>query len=177
MLPTPEEGLQVLGSTIRAARKARGLTQQRTAREADVSRAQLALLEKGENVSVKFILKIARFLDLREIPLDGTVRFTAGRGAVNFLELIESAELLIALAEHLRTFAIDAIVPASARAALKDTPTVREFLERHGAEGDAFARLSDAVLQLSREAQSPAPPAQIRAKAGAAQPRRRRKAG
>lgn len=177
MLPPPEEGLQVLGSTIRAARKARGLTQQRTAREADVSRAQLALLEKGENVSVKFILKIARFLDLREIPLDGSVRFTAGRGATNVLELIDSADLLIALAEHLRAFAIDAIMPASGRPSLKDTPAVREFLERHGTEADAFARLSDAVLRLSHESRTAAPSPEADASAPAPRVRRRRKAG
>lgn len=177
MLPNPDDGLQVLGSTIRAARKARGLTQQRTARDANVSRAQLALLEKGENVSVRFVLKIARFLELNEIPLDGTVRFTAGRGGVNFLELLESADLLGALAEHLRTFAIDAIVPASARAALKDTPAVRDFLERHGTDGEAFARLSDAVLRLSHEAQPSAPPAHAAEEPSAARARRRKKAG
>ena len=175
MLPDADEGLQTLGSTIRAARKARGLTQQRTAKEANVSRAQLALLEKGENVSVRFVLKIARFLNLSEIPLDGTVRFTSGRGAVNFLELLESADLLAALADHLRTFAVDAIVPATAREALKDTPAVREFLERHVGDGETFTRLSDGLLHLSHEAQAPAPPAQV---SETRTPRRRkRKAG
>lgn len=179
MLPTPDEGLHILGSTIRAARKARALTQQRTAKEAGVSRAQLALLEKGENVSVRFVLKIARFLDLSDIPLDGTVRFTSGRGAVNFLQLIESADLLVALAEHLRTFAIDAIVPPSQRAALKDTPAVRQFLERHGADAAGFAALTEAIVHLSHEAPAPALPETARvdeSKSAAATRRRKRSA-
>lgn len=177
MLPTPDDGLAVLGSTIRAARKARGLTQQKTAREAKVSRAQLALLEKGQNVSVKFVLKIARFLGLQEIPLDGTVRLTSGRGEVNFLELLALADVLSAMAEHLRAFAVDAIVPARERTALKDTAAVRDFLERQGTEGGAFSRLSDAVFRLSHEGHAAAPPPQIGSDAAAPRPRRRRKTG
>jgi len=67
----------MLGQTIRAARIKKGLTQARLARLAGVSRRHLAALEKGANVSVLVLKKVAAVLELTEIDLgDVTLRTT-----------------------------------------------------------------------------------------------------
>jgi len=59
----------MLGETVRSTRIKRGLTQARLARLADVSRRHLAALEKGANVSINVLQKVAAVLDLSEINL------------------------------------------------------------------------------------------------------------
>src|ERR1700682_4014504 len=62
----------MLGETVRSTRIRRGLTQAKLARLASVSRRHLAALEKGANVSVNVLLKVAAVLELTEIDLGGT---------------------------------------------------------------------------------------------------------
>lgn len=177
MLPTPQAGIQSVGATIRAARLARGLTQQRAAMEAKVSRAQLALLEQGGNVSIKFLLKIAAFLELRSIPLDGTVQLTSDvREGLNVLELIQSLDLLTALIEHLRGFAMTAILPPSERGKLKDTLALRDFVARHLGDADGVQRIAKAITELSDDSPAGArPPRVANEKKSSARPRRTRR--
>ena len=59
----------MLGETIREARLRKGLTQARLAKMADVSRRHLAALEKGANVSVSILQRVAAVLELTEISL------------------------------------------------------------------------------------------------------------
>jgi transcriptional regulator with XRE-family HTH domain len=59
----------MLGETVRSTRIKRGLTQARLARLAGVSRRHLAALEKGANVSILVLRKVASVLDLAEINL------------------------------------------------------------------------------------------------------------
>lgn len=59
----------MLGDIIRAARVKKGLTQASLARQAGVSRRHLAALEKGANVSVLVLRKVAAALGLSEIDL------------------------------------------------------------------------------------------------------------
>ena len=61
----------MLGETVRSTRIRRGLTQAKLARLAGVSRRHLAALEKGANVSVNVLRKVASVLDLTEIDLGG----------------------------------------------------------------------------------------------------------
>src|SRR2546430_14576391 len=61
----------MLGETVRTTRIRRGLTQAKLARLAGVSRRHLAALEKGANVSVNVLRKVAVVLDLTEIDLGG----------------------------------------------------------------------------------------------------------
>lgn len=162
MLPTPETGIRSIGTTIRAARLARGLTQQKAAKEAKISRAQLALLEQGGNVSIKFLLKIAKFLDLTNIPLDGTVQLTSGaREGLNVFELIQSLDLLGALVEHLRGFAMTAVLPPSERGKLKDTLALRDFVARHLGDDDGVQRLAKAITELSDDTPAGASPPRV----------------
>ena len=162
VLPTPEAGIRSIGATIRAARLARGLTQQKAAKEAKISRAQLALLEQGGNVSIKFLLKIAKFLDLTNIPLDGTVQLTSGvREGLNVFEVIQSLDLLAALVEHLRGLAMTAVLPPSERGKLKDTLALTDFVARHLGDDVGVQRLAKAITQLSDDTPAGASPPRV----------------
>lgn len=59
----------MLGETIKEARVRKGLTQARLAKMAGVSRRHLAALEKGANVSVSILQRVATVLELTEIQL------------------------------------------------------------------------------------------------------------
>src|SRR5438874_4602128 len=59
----------MLGDVVRETRIKKGLTQAHLARLAGVSRRHLAALEKGANVSVAVLRKVAAVLDLKEIQL------------------------------------------------------------------------------------------------------------
>ena len=59
----------MLGDTVRQARIRKNLTQAKLARLAGVSRRHLAALEKGANVSVAVLKKVATVLEVTEIQL------------------------------------------------------------------------------------------------------------
>lgn len=61
----------MLGESIKEARIRKGLTQARLAKMAGVSRRHLAALEKGANVSVGILQRVAAVLELSEIQLGG----------------------------------------------------------------------------------------------------------
>src|SRR5213592_311689 len=67
----------MLGETVRSARIKKGLTQAKLARLAGVSRRHLAALEKGANVSVLVVKKVASVLDLTDINLGPLVLHAA----------------------------------------------------------------------------------------------------
>lgn len=96
----------MLGQTIRAARIKKGLTQARLARLAGVSRRHLAALEKGANVSVLVLKKVAAVLDLTDIDLgDVTLHTTRpATPAINIPLLTETIHE--AHTEALRTQAL-----------------------------------------------------------------------
>jgi transcriptional regulator with XRE-family HTH domain len=66
-----------LGEVIRLRRKQLGLTLDRVATLAKVSRRQLALLENGRNVSLLFLTKIANVLEMSELPVGHLRVFSA----------------------------------------------------------------------------------------------------
>ncbi len=70
----------MLGNTVREARIRKGLTQARLAKMAGVSRRHLAALEKGANVSVNILQRVAAVLELTEIVIgDLSLRSTDDR--------------------------------------------------------------------------------------------------
>jgi transcriptional regulator with XRE-family HTH domain len=96
----------MLGDTVREARIRKGLTQARLAKLADVSRRHLAALEKGANVSINILQRVAAVLDLTEIHL-GDLSLHASetqRSAVNVPLLTE--QIREARADAERTQAI-----------------------------------------------------------------------
>ena len=96
----------MLGQIIRAARIKKGLTQARLARLAGVSRRHLAALEKGANVSVLVLKKVAAVLELTEIDL-GDVTLKTNRPAASAINMPLLAETIHeAHAEALRTQAL-----------------------------------------------------------------------
>jgi transcriptional regulator with XRE-family HTH domain len=60
-----------LGNFIRSHRQERNLSQERLAEMADISRGQLAAMERGENFSLQYLVKLANALELTELPVDG----------------------------------------------------------------------------------------------------------
>jgi transcriptional regulator with XRE-family HTH domain len=150
MTTAPEE-TRALGEFIRAARVAKGINQLRAAREARVSRRQLDILERGGNVSVKFLLKVARYLQLTALPLDGSVQLVAGVAGVNIFELMQSLDLIFALVERTRDLAMNAVLPPSERGVITDTPALKDFIARHVGNPEGAARLARAMMELSEE--------------------------
>src|ERR1700741_3966193 len=69
----------MLGDVVRETRNKKGLTQAKLARLAGVSRRHLAALEKGANVSVLVLRKVASVLDLSEIELGGVSLIVSSR--------------------------------------------------------------------------------------------------
>lgn len=65
-----------LGETIKTARQERKWSQEELASRSGVSRNHVAGVEKGNNISIELLEKIAAALDLRELPL-GRVRLVA----------------------------------------------------------------------------------------------------
>lgn len=95
----------MLGITVREARIRKGLTQARLAKLAGVSRRHLAALEKGANVSINILQRVAAVLELTEIQLgDLSLRATTSERAVNFPLLTDT--IREARAEHERAQAI-----------------------------------------------------------------------
>ena len=81
----------MLGESVREARLKKGFTQARLAKMAGVSRRHLAALEKGANVSVGILQRVATVLELTEIPLgDLSLRRTESEHAVNLPLLTET---------------------------------------------------------------------------------------
>jgi len=81
----------MLRDTVREQRIKKGFTQAKLARLAGVSRRHLAALEKGANVSVLVLTKVAAVLDLTDIPL-GELHLRPGeaKGGVNMALLAET---------------------------------------------------------------------------------------
>lgn len=92
----------MLGDTVRQSRIKKGLTQAKLAKLAGVSRRHLAALEKGANVSVNILQRVAAVLDLTEIHL-GDLSLHAGdkeRTAVNMPLLTDTIREARAEAER-----------------------------------------------------------------------------
>jgi transcriptional regulator with XRE-family HTH domain len=147
----------MIGATIRAARIARGHTQQSLAKAAKVSRGNLALLEQGGNVSIRYLLKIARVLELTDIPLGGTVQLTSGReDGLNVFGLLQSFDVIAAVVDHLRGAVVNAVLPPSEHADLKDSAVLKELAAKHADKPSGVGRPAKVVADLPEDEPSSA---------------------
>jgi transcriptional regulator with XRE-family HTH domain len=89
----------MLGNTVREARLRKSLTQARLAKMAGVSRRHLAALEKGANVSINILQRVATVLDLTEIQL-GDLSLRPAEGGVNVALLTDTIREARAEAER-----------------------------------------------------------------------------
>lgn len=107
----------MLGDTVREARIRKNLTQARLAKLAGVSRRHLAALEKGANVSVNILQRVAAVLDLTEIHLgDLSLHASDGERTINYPLITdairearadaERAQAILARAENLLSGAV-----------------------------------------------------------------------
>ncbi len=143
----------MLGDIVREARTRKGLTQARLARLADVSRRHLAALEKGANVSMLVLEKVASVLELKDIQLDNFSIHRAGAQTLNLPLLADTlrearagarrAETMIARAEGIASGDAGAKpIPAEApakgvTARFPRLPARRLDVSRSSAGGDA----------------------------------------
>ena len=129
-----------VGRLIRAVRVARGFTQQEVAKGAGVSRAQLADFEKGANVSILFLMKIASFLKFPVLSYDaGALTSAPGLDVSRILHLLKVVNTAV---DELNVALVDALLPPSERSGeLRDTPALRAFLEKHRADERVAAAL------------------------------------
>ncbi|HYC89856.1 MAG TPA: helix-turn-helix domain-containing protein [Thermoanaerobaculia bacterium] len=98
----------MLGETVREARIRKNLTQARLAKLAGVSRRHLAALEKGANVSVSILQRVAAVLELAEIQIgDLSLRQTDDRG-VNVALLTDTIREARAEAERAQAILVRA---------------------------------------------------------------------
>ena len=135
----------MLGDAVREARIRKGLTQARLARLAGVSRRHLAALEKGANVSINVLKKVATVLELHEIQLGDLALHSgsADQPGLNVPMLMDAVRE--ARAEAVRTQAI--LVRAEGLLGIAATPTTGALevrfpimpvrrLDREAAEGE-----------------------------------------
>jgi transcriptional regulator with XRE-family HTH domain len=142
----------MLGDIVREARTRKGLTQARLARLADVSRRHLAALEKGANVSMLVLEKVASVLELTDIQLDSFSIHRTGAQAFNLPLLADSlrearasarrAETMIARAEGIISGDAGKAIPAEAppkglSARFPPLPARRLDVDLSSAGGDA----------------------------------------
>lgn len=80
-----------LGEVIRLRRLQLGLTMDKVAKAAKVSRRQLSLLEDGRNVSLLFLMKIAKVLEIKELPI-GDLRLLGTQPEVQ--TIVHAADVL-----------------------------------------------------------------------------------
>jgi transcriptional regulator with XRE-family HTH domain len=145
--------LEAFGLLVRGARARKGLTQQRAAAGAGVSRKQWALLEKGENVSAVFIQKVAAYLELREIPLGGGLEASTGGGGIDLAALIHLADVFekfaVLFAEQIRTFAYEAAMPRLERS--ENAEAIVSFVAGAKQLMEAPKRLTRAIEHLAAD--------------------------
>jgi transcriptional regulator with XRE-family HTH domain len=174
-----------LSDVIRLRRLQRNLTQERLAKLAGVSRRQLSLMEDGANVSLLFLTKIARVLELNEIPV-GELRL---KGSQPELEtIVRAAEVLERLQQVLPQLEGMAEEIRTASASLDDLleRAITSGVSTRDIEGSAeqLARLpagerhaaAETLRQLARSdpsARAARPKAAAKAAAAAATPKRR----
>jgi transcriptional regulator with XRE-family HTH domain len=157
-----------LPSFIRLRRLQRNLTQERLAKLAGVSRQQLALLEEGNNVSLAFLLKVARALELTELPI---AELTLRQAPVDLVRTVQAADVVARLKQSAHQWAsaageineasasLDALIAAarpsgvSGRAIVEAAERLEHLpaAERHAA-GEAIrsANESGSVAQAAR---------------------------
>lgn len=164
---------------VRETRLRKQLTHQRAARGAGISRKQWSLLEQGHNLSAVFIQKVAAYLELSVIPLGEGLQATTERGGgVDVTALLGLADELVSfatsVADRLRAFAIDAVMPAPERS--RDAEAIAAFIARarEGAAEDS-KQLNRAIHDLTADSVVRKTAAVPRESAKRASKRRKRK--
>ena len=164
---------------IRNARKGKNLTIARAAGLAGVSWRHWNEMERGANITVGILRRVAAVLDLTRIPMGGNVELVRERPAIEAGALLEIAESLASRIQgcntdidRLRDVAVTAMVGANP---LLDTEAVRRLFEKHANVDDERAgALANAALRLARDAGIPVPAAPVPAAQNRAVKKRRK---
>ena len=134
-----------LSEFMRLKRKQRGLTQEKLAKMAKVSRRQLALMEDGHNVSILFLTKIADALEISEIPVGRLRLFTPPPELAPLVRAADAVMTLKQAGEIWREAAATIENSAASLDAMIDTaipdPLPPGLMERMEAAIDRFAKI------------------------------------
>ena len=148
--------LELAGLVVRNTRLNQGLTQQRAARLAGVSRKQWALLESGENVSVVFLQKVMRSLGLTQCPIAEQAEATSSIRGINVDELLQLCGELALLLQRFERLAFEAALPLSERSG--DAAAIDSYLrDTDDLPSDVIARVRS-ILRRTASDSAPAPP-------------------
>ena len=128
-----------LNDVVRLRRLQLGLTQEKVAKMAKVSRRQLSLLEDGRNVSLLFLMKIARVLEISELPI-GELRLRGTQPEVT--TIVQAADVLQRVKQTLPGLetAVSQIREASA--------TLEDMLAEILASGASAQEILDSVRRI-----------------------------
>jgi transcriptional regulator with XRE-family HTH domain len=166
--------LELVGQVIHGTRLKHGLTQQRAAKLAGVSRKQWALLEKGENVSVVFLQKVMRSLGLKQCPIAEDLEATSSTRGVDGDELLRLSAALALIVQRIERLAFETVLPPSERAG--DAAAIDAYLrESESLPPALLARVKETLHRTASEGAA-VPPQQSPTrtpKRGAAQRKRR----
>src|SRR5262245_15827948 len=168
----------MLGETVRSTRIKKGLTQAKLARLAGVSRRHLAALEKGANVSVLVVKKVASVLDLTDIDLGPLVLHSSRdpNSHVNMRVLGETireahadairAQSLLAEAEGMLDEGKPRRAPKSAVVRFPKLP-IRRMAGRRRGDAALVADADTANVKVSAEIRQGEPPVELKGESAA----------
>ena len=148
--------LELLGLVVQGTRLKQGLTQQRAAKAAGVSRKQWALLEQGENVTVVFLQKVMRALGLKQFPIAEDLSATTSIQGINVDQLLRLCAELTGLIGRVELLAFEAAVPASERTG--DAAAIDAYLRDTDKLPPAIAARVAEVLNRSASDVAQVPP-------------------
>lgn len=142
-----------VGRRIRNRKEELGLSDNKFAKLAGVSRRHLMELQKGSNASIMVLLKAMEALDLEELPLTGAggERVTVSPVRIGAADLQESAKALETGARLILGVAAMLRAAATRSAPTPREPKVREALSAKGAR--LIEEFGDYVRNLDPEEQ------------------------
>lgn len=172
-----------LPTMIRSERERRGLTQERLAKLAGVSRGQLIAFENGGNISLVFLVKVARALELTHVrigelhiqasPPDLTALFTASNAISSARRMADQAagvsEELASAAVFVSGLIDRALKPVpetgieQATQRLASTPPEKQAATRRALRD--LAESPDTVVRAARSRSAPATKSSARRRA------------
>lgn len=125
----------VLGECLRQARIRKGLTQNRLHKMSGVSRKHISDAERGANISIAILKRLARTLDLRTIPVSGDVALYVVDGSRALLRAVSGIE-------------------DSARRIFNDVTAIRALIDQAPAEAALNEKAEALVREFTEEQRS-----------------------
>jgi SOS-response transcriptional repressor LexA/DNA-binding Xre family transcriptional regulator len=95
----------MLGETVRHARQSKGLTQGELAERAGLSRNYVVALEKGANVTLDVVKRVARALGLQQVAVGEGIELIVPPGTASTVDVFSAREQALQIEKAVRTTA------------------------------------------------------------------------